>query len=334
MLAHTQIKQAAQRISPYITNTPLTLDADYPDSCTDNLHATDIEKGIYFKWDNHQITGSFKARGAINKTLSISDEEQQRGLVTASAGNHGQGVALAAKIVGVSATIFIPADTMQTKIDAIRSHGAEIIQVMGGYGEAENAGINYANTNDATWISAYNDVDVIAGQGTLGLEVLKELPRQGSYEWFVPVGGGGLLSGIGAVLNHTYRTHPKKPKLIGVQTEASPFMYNLYHHGTQNGVIESPTTADGLAGPVEENSITIPFIRKYVDDIVLVTEEEIAQAVAFAWNHYKERIEYSSAAALAGVITGKSSELPAVVIISGGNIQPELHDKIVNQYNE
>ncbi len=219
MIPFAWLEQAYERIGPFIHKTPLTYDA---------------QNNLYLKWENHQVTGSFKARGAFNKILSLQDWELERGLVTASAGNHGQGVALAGQMKHAPVIVFASDHALKIKIQAMHDLGAEIHLVPGGYGEAERAGISYANTMGATWVSPYNDGMIIAGQGSIALEVLKELPDPSSTTWIIPAGGGGLVSGIGCALQ---KLNPR-PKLVAVQSEASPFLYEIYHHGTQVGVQE------------------------------------------------------------------------------------------------
>lgn len=309
------IEQARERIAPYIRKSPLTYDP---------------QLNAYFKWESHQVTGSFKARGALNKVLTLQPQEIERGIVTASAGNHGQGVALAGKMVSVAVTVFASEHASPSKLKAMRDLGAELRLVPGGYGEAERAGLEYAAISGTTWISPYNDPQVIAGQGTIALETLQELPTLPEITWVVPVGGGGLISGMAIALKES---KGKKPpiRVIGVQSQASAFMYDLYHHGSQEHTTELPSLADGLSGPVEEASITIPLVQRYVDDLLLVSEEMIAQAISYAWEKYGERIEGSAAVTLAAVLNGKINHRPAVLIISGGNIQPELHRQIVEE---
>jgi threonine dehydratase len=313
MIPSQWLYEASERVAPHIRRTPLQYDP---------------RLDVYLKWENRQVTGSFKVRGALNKVLSLSDWEKERGLVTASAGNHGQGVALAGSLVNAQVIIFASEHAVPAKVEAMRSYGAEVRLVPGGYGEAEQAGLDFAHQNERTWVSPYNDGQVIAGQGTLAMETLQQLPPQGEYTWIVPVGGGGLISGIGSALklgDDSARRH----HLVGVQSEASPFMYSLYYNGSQEGVVELSSLADGLAGPVEKNSITIPMIRRLADQMVLVEEEQIARAVRFAWEQYNEKLEGSAAAALAAVLSQAVSQLPAVVILSGGNIQAETFQELL-----
>ena len=314
MIPSEWLDQAAARIAPHVRRTLLTNDAGL---------------NIYLKWENQQVTGSFKARGALNKVLSLERWEQEAGLVTASVGNHGQGVALAGKLVGAPAIVFATRNAVPAKVEAMRALGAEIRFVEGGYSKAEAEAIKYAAEQKTTWVSAYNDGYVIAGQGTIGLEIAQDLPPAEGMTWIVPVGGGGLIAGIGAAAR---RYHPR-PRVIGVQAEASAFMHALFYRGTQEGVPDLPTLADGLSGAVEDGSLTIPMVQQLVDDIFLFSEEEIARAISFAWHRYHERIEGSAAVGLAAILTGRVHP-PAVVVISGGNIQPEVHDVICQRYAE
>lgn len=312
MIPTNWLEDAAERIAPYIRRTPITY---IP------------QQDLFVKWENQQVTGSFKVRGAFNKILCLEEWERAQGLVTASAGNHGQGVAMAGKKVGAKVTVFASEHAVPAKIEAMRALGAQVILIPGGYGDAEKAGLEYAKTSGAVWISPYNDGQVIAGQGTLGIEIYRDLPPLRESTWVIPAGGGGLVSGIGAALEDI-NPHPH---LVAAQSEASPFLCSLFQHTTQDGVIELDSLADGLAGPVEPGSLTIPLVRQYVDEFVLVSENEIARAIAFCWQQYSEKIEGSAAAALAAVLFNKVKSRPAVVLISGGNIQPELHAEIVNK---
>jgi threonine dehydratase len=312
MIPTNWLLEAKQRIAPYIHITPLTYDPD---------------QDIYFKWENRQITGSFKARGAINKILSLEAWEQALGLVTASAGNHGQGVALAGKIVSAPVIVFASEHAVPEKVQAMRRLGAEVRLVPGGYGEAEMAALDYSRSHQANWISPYNDGQVIAGQGTLALEAIDQNPALINAVWVVPVGGGGLISGVGSALKFLSPSF----RLIGVQSDASPFFYHIFYKATQDGVLELPSLADGLAGPVETNSVTISLVKQTVEGVCLVSEADIESAIAFAWQKYGERIEGSGAVSLAAVLTGKILDRPAVVVISGGNIQSQVHDHILQK---
>jgi threonine dehydratase len=323
MIPYSWLEEAAERIAPYIQTTPLTYDPN---------------NDIYLKWENHQRTGSFKLRGALNKVLTLQDWERERGLVAASAGNHGQGLALAGSLVGAPVTIFASEHAAPNKVQAMRDLGADVRLVPGGYGEAEAAGLAFAAQSGLTWVSPYNDGQVIAGQGTLGLELLNELPRLPASTWVVPVGGGGLISGIGAAVyagatileSSGVRPRPvENIRLVGVQSDASPFAHAHFHRGTDSGVEELPSLADGLAGPIETSSVTIPLMRRCLHDFVLVSEEHIRQAVVHSWQRYQEVLEGSAAAALAAVLSGVITDRPAVVVLSGGNIKPDTLQALV-----
>jgi threonine dehydratase len=313
MIPSEWLDGAARRLHGQIRQTPLVYDP---------------ELNLYLKWENRQLTGSFKIRGALNKVLTLEPWELQRGLVTASAGNHGQGVAYAGRLVNARVIVFASVHAVPAKIEAMQRLGAEVRLVEGEYADAEQTAQDFAAANGSTWISPYNDGQVIAGQGTVGLELLSQLeeldPPVFPRSVIVPIGGGGLICGMGMALE---RLDPR-PRLIAAQSTASPYFHELFYNGSQAGVVELQSLADGLAGAVEEMTITIPLVKRWVDEILLVTEDDIARAVAFAWERYEEKIEGSAGAALAVALTGSVSDRPAVVILSGGNIQPEVHAKI------
>lgn len=311
MIPHDWVENASRRISNLITSTPVTYDPKID---------------TFFKWENKQKTGSFKIRGAANKILSLSDWELSQGLVTCSAGNHGQGMALAAQICGASCTVFVSSHAPAIKVKAMKELGASVILVDGGYADTEKTAIRYSKDFHKTFISPYNDGQVVAGQGTIALELINHFKNLLPFKSLVvPVGGGGLISGIGSV----FYDRPDRPKLIGVQSEASAFAFQLIHRDSQAGVVESDSIAEGLAGEIDHDSITIPLMKKLVDEMILVTEPEILAAIRFAWKTYGEVIEGSAAVGLAAILTGKIKLLPAMVVITGGNIQPELFDSII-----
>ncbi|HNT53097.1 MAG TPA: pyridoxal-phosphate dependent enzyme [Anaerolineaceae bacterium] len=313
MIPSEWLDAAAARLAGRVHITPLVYDA---------------ELDLYLKWENRQKTGSFKLRGATNKVLSLQPWERSRGLVCASAGNHGQGVALAAQEISAPVIVFASDHAAPIKLAAMAKLGAEVRTVPGGYELAERTARDFAAEQDRAWISPYNDGQVIAGQATLGLELLEQLSPFPAPICLVPVGGGGLIAGIGLAL----RRLPHPPRLIGVQSQASAFFHGLFHRGTQADVIETDSLADGLAGAVEADAVTIPLVKSLVDDLVLVSEEQIGQAVAFAWQRYGEMIEGSAAVALAAVLNGQVMARPAVVVLTGGNIQPEIHAALVQRY--
>lgn len=313
MIPGEWLDAARARLAEHLPPTPLTYDADLD---------------LYLKWDNHQVTGSFKARGALNKILSLREWELAQGLVTASAGNHGQGVAWAAQKVGARVLVFASDHAVESKVSAMRRMGADVRLVKGGYAAAEAAAIRHARENGMTWISPYNDWGVIAGQATLALETCEQLDGVDPPLWVAPAGGGGLVSGVGLALARCGLTG----KVVAVQSEASAYLHALYHCGSQDGVVEYESLADGLAGAVEAGALTVPLVRKLAADFVLVSEEEIEQAVVFAWQRYEEVIEGSAAVALAAALTGRLSQRPALVCLTGGNIQPEVHARLLKKW--
>lgn len=283
----------------------------------------------YFKWENQQLTGSFKLRGAMNKIAALLPWEREQGLVTASAGNHGQGVAYAAREMGARAVIFASDHAAQVKVEAMRNLGAEVRLVPGGYTEAEIAGLQFARDSGRTWVSPYNDGRVIAGQSTIGLELAEQIQPFDVQTVVVPVGSGGLISGVALAL----RACNLKVRVLGVQSEATAVMHAVFNHRSQDSVTEWDSLADGLAGKIEADSITIPLVQQVVDDIILVSEADIAAAIVHAWKSYHQIIEGSAAVTLAALLTGKIPNLPAALVISGGNIQPEVHQALIGDQN-
>jgi threonine dehydratase len=296
-------QRARARIGPHVKATPARRIGEGP---------------VWLKCENRQQTGSYKIRGALNKVLGLSAEELSRGVVAASAGNHGQGVALAATMRGVKATIVVPAGAVRVKVDRIRSLGAELVFAEGDYASAEAKGHELALRRGAAWISPYNDLDVIAGQGTIALELVEQLGLLGDPAWevYVPASGGGLICGIGLGL----KAAGASVRVIGVQPEAAPYLKTYFDGGDIDRVVETPTIADGLSGAVEAGSVTFALLRDAVDEFVLVSEEEIWDAMRWADREAEEVIEPSAAVALAACLTGRGDR--RVAVLSGGNVDP------------
>jgi len=315
MISGSWIEEAKNRLDGKIRKTPLTYDS---------------KLDVYLKWENHQNTGAFKIRGALNKTLSLESWEQERGLVAASAGNHGLGVAYTARLLGTKATIFIPENSVENKEKKMHDYGAIVVKVAGNYAEAEKEAQTFAIKKGSTWISPYNDEQVIAGHATLGLEIAEQINPFDPVACIVPVSGGGLIAGIGSA----FRYLQKHVKLIGVQSKNSSYFYSLYQFGSQKEVIETKSIADGLSGAIEKNSITIPLVRSMLDDFILVDEEEIEKAIVYCYVHYGQMIEGSAAVPLAAILSHKINFPKSILIVSGGNIQLELHSSLCERWKD
>lgn len=313
-LSHIQV--AHRQIAPHIVETPVIRD-----DALSGAHQAEV----WFKWENQQRTGAFKLRGALNKILSMPPDAAAQGVLTASSGNHGQGVALAAQRLDVPVTVYVPDDTPRRKLRAMAQLGAQVITVPNGYGAAEAAALDVARTSEAVWISAYNDPAIIAGAGTIALEWLAQTPSLDLL--LVPVGGGGLISGVGLAAKAL------KPDLrvVGVQTENSAALHADFHGGDMRAVPHLPTLADGLAGPVEDGAITVPLVRQVVDEILLVSEVEIERAMAYAHLAHGQVIEGAGAVGLAALLENKIACEGRVVglLVSGGNVDPDRHAEIL-----
>jgi len=280
---------------------------------------------LHFKWENFQPTKSFKVRGALHKILAMPPEQTQRGLITGSAGNHGQAVALAARQLNIPAQIFVPSATPRVKTDRMLSLGAEVIRVPGLYSEAEAQAIRTARQTGQTFVSPYNDPDIITGAGTVAVEWLTQVPALERI--LVPVGGGGLICGVGLAAK---QINPNI-EIIGVLSVASPYLYHQFYEGHMRDVVEQPTLTDGLAGAVEDGSITIDLISQAADAIIQLEEDEIAQAIVYAQNRLGETVEGSGAVGLAAVLAGKVSTTEKVTgaVVTGGNIDPDKLQQVL-----
>jgi threonine dehydratase len=271
----------------------------------------------YQKLELAQPTGSFKIRGATNKLLSLAPAERAKGVVTASAGNHGLGVAYACSVLNIAATVVVPEYASQAKLDGLRNYPIKLIQYGSDYGATESFARKMEMEQGLVFVSPYNDEQVITGQGTIGLEILEMLPDVDTI--IVPVGGGGLISGIALLAKNI----SPNIKIIGVQSEASPFMYEAVKAGKLVDAPDLPSLADGLAGAIEDGSITFPLTQKYVDEILLVSETDIANAIRYHFTEQHLIVEGSGAVCLAALLSGKykpTQGAKVVSIISGRNI--------------
>jgi threonine dehydratase len=281
---------------------------------------------IYLKLDNLQRTGAFKERGALNKLLTMSAQEREQGVIAASAGNHAQGLAYHAGRRGIKAQICMPLTTPLIKVSATKSYGAEVILHGANYDEACEEAIRRGEQQHLTFIHPFDDDAVIAGQGTLGLEMLQQHPAIEAV--VVPIGGGGLIGGIACAIKET---NPKI-QIIGVQTARLPSMKAAVAAGKPVTLPAAATVADGIAVR-RAGDRTLPLVQKYVDDIVTVDEEEIANAVLLLLEREKTMAEGAGAAAIAALINRKihMAGKKIAVLVCGGNMDVTLLSRIIER---
>jgi threonine dehydratase len=275
---------------------------------------------VWLKLENQQLNGSFKARGALNKILQLSDEEKGRGIVTASSGNHAQGVGYAARMLGINTTIVVPENTPSVKIDAIRLNGVELLVHGEEYMDAERLAREMEEERGMTFVSPYNDLEVIAGQGTIGLEMMGVMPDLETV--LVPVGGGGLISGVGCAVKGINNG----VEVVGVQSVASPVMYESIKRGWIVEMELEDSVAEALHGGIEEGSVTFDMCQKYVDDFVLVQEETIVKAITELLSRQHQVVEGAGAVGVAAIMENpeRFRGRKAGVVVSGANIDEEL----------
>lgn len=305
--AAPDVLAAARRLRGVIQRTPCTHSAPL---------SARAGADVYLKWESQQATGSFKLRGAFNALLTMPIEERRRGVVVASAGNHGLGVAYAARTLGVRARVFVPATAPQVKREGIAAMGAEIDASQPDYDSAHAAALAVAEHTGMTFVSPCTGRPLLAGQGTVGLEILEDLP--GVRTLVVPVGGGGLAGGI-AVLVRAVAPHVR---IVGVQSEATSAMAVALTTGRRTPVPVVPTLADGLAGQVDDESVLIG--RFALDEIVLVTENEIAEGMRWLARMHGARVEGSGAVGVAAMLSRGGWDGPAAAIVSGSNVDQRV----------
>jgi threonine dehydratase len=317
MIGLQDIRIARERIGNAIRISPCTHSEAFS-ALTNN--------SIFLKLDNQQRTGAFKERGALNKLLTLTAEERTRGVIAASAGNHAQGVAYHAGRHGIRARIVMPLTTPLTKVSSTRAYGAEVLLHGANYDEAYEKAVEQSRTDGLTLIHAFNDDAVIAGQGTLGLEILEQHPDVEAV--VVPIGGGGLIGGIACAVKET---HPAIA-LYGVQPAKIASMKAAVRAGKPVTLAAAATIADGIAVR-RAGELTLPMVQKYVDDIVTVEEEEIANAILLLLEREKTLAEGAGAAAIAAMLNRK---LPlagkrVAVLVCGGNIDVTLLSRIIER---
>lgn len=317
MLDFEQIEAAAGRIRSAIYESPLVRSKMLSD-LTGNT--------IYLKLENLQMTGSFKERGALNRILTMTDDEKRRGVMAASAGNHGQGVAYHAVRRDIPAQIWMPRSTPMVKLAATRAHGAEVVLHGNSYDEAYDAAIERSLQTNATFVHAFDDEAVIAGQGTVGLEMLVQNPALDVI--VVPVGGGGLIAGLGCAV----KGRQPQIEVIGVQTSRLPSMAAALERKEPIRLPPASTLADGIAVR-KAGALTLPLVRKYVDRMVTVDEADIAAAILTLLEQEKTLAEGAGAIALAAVLQGKTGHRGKniAVLVSGGNLDVNVLARIIEQ---
>ncbi len=316
MVTLQDIKDARVRLDGIIHKTPLAL--------APNLSAV-CNKEIYIKKENLQLTGSFKLRGAFNKIALLSQEQKNAGVVASSAGNHAQGVAFAAKHFGIEATIFMPETTPLTKVSGVKALGAEVVLKGSKYDEAYAYAKEYATNLNKTFVHPYADDEVIAGQGTIALEVLEQIEDIDTF--VVPIGGGGLISGIAIAA----KAINPNIKVIGVVASGARAMKESYEAKTAIDSIDVKTIADGIA----VRDITpkmLDLVLEYIDEVVEVEDKEIANAILFLLEKQKLVVEGAGAAGIAAVMHGKVTSGAKIALpLSGGNIDVTMLSLIIEK---
>lgn len=284
---------------------------------------------VHLKCESLQRTGSYKIRGAYNRLSQLTAEERDRGVVAASAGNHAQGVAFAARELGIKATIFMPVGVALPKLQATRSYGAEVILRGHTVEEPLRAAAAFAETTGAVLIPPFDHHDVVVGQGTLGLEMLDQVPDLETV--VVPIGGGGLAAGVASALRQKLASLGRPLRVIGVQAAgAAPYPGSIIA-GRPTSVVVSPTIADGIAVGTP-GVLNFEIIRDAVDEIVTVTDDDIARALLVLLERAKLVVEPAGAAAVAAILTGQVTGTGVTVaILSGGNIDPQVMERIISR---
>tara|TARA_S200000501_G_scaffold133645_1_gene126461 strand:- start:886 stop:1848 length:963 start_codon:yes stop_codon:yes gene_type:complete len=314
-----KIKDAHKKILPYVNYTPL-VHSEYLSNYSN----------VKLKLENFQITGSFKLRGALNKLLSLSKSEKEKGVIAVSTGNHGKGVAYASKVLGIKSTIYMSSMVPQYRRKAIENLGAKVEIVGQNSDEADLFAKNLAKEKNISLIHPFDDEDIIIGQGTVGLEMLEQFPDADTI--IIPTSGGGLVSGIAQAI----KLQKPKIKIISVSMERGPSMYDSLKKGVPVDVEELETLADCLGGSIGlDNKFTFNIVRKYVDDFVLVSEEKIAEGIKINFLEHKIVSEGAAATSIMVVKEKLSSHIGKNIIclICGGNIDAQLFNKVLSSAN-
>lgn len=311
------IKKAQEVISAQIKATPLL---EIP-SITNQLGMQ-----VLLKAENLQRAGSFKVRGALNKMAALTDEERSRGVIAASAGNHAQGVALAAQSLGIRAVICMPEGAPISKVEATQNYGAEVVLHGPTYDDAYDKAVELQAAHGYTFMHGFDDPHTIAGQGTIGLEIMEQMPNVATV--VVPIGGGGLMSGVAVAI----KSINPAVRVVGVQAAGAPAMFLSKQKGDLVTTESVHTIADGIAIK-RPGKLNWELIRQYVDDVVLVDEEEIALSILYLLERAKLTVEGAGAVGMAALLGNKISNLqgPVCVILSGGNIDVNILSRIIER---
>ncbi len=309
-------EQASSRIAGLVRETPLEYSPQF---------SADLGADVWFKLENLQHTGSFKLRGAANRLMTLNAGQRAAGVVAASSGNHGAGVAYAMQKLNTRGVVFVPEGTSRIKVDAIRSYGTDVEYVGTDGLDTELHARAFARDNGMFYISPYNDEQVVAGQGTCGVEIVKQLPTVDAA--FIAVGGGGLIGGTGSVL----KASNPDVLLVGCQPAASAVMARSVEAGTILELPSGPTLSDGTAGGIEEGSITFDLCRELVDEFAVVNEGEIAESIRLYIDRQHQLLEGSAGVAVAGLMEHRDTirGKRVVVVICGANISRDVLKEVL-----
>lgn len=315
----SDFRDARERVSPVIHLTPME---------TSSHLGGVLGAPVFLKCENLQRTGSYKIRGAYNRLSRLTDEEKARGVVAASAGNHAQGVAYAARELGIRATIFMPLGVALPKLQATKDYGADVVLRGHTVSEPLRAAADFARTTGAVLIPPFDHFDVIAGQGTLGLEILEQRPDVDTV--VVPIGGGGLISGVASAMKQAAELEGRTLRVIGVQAaNAAPYPVSLAN-GAPTEIAITPTIADGIA-VARPGELNFEIVSRYVDEVVTVTDDDTAQALLVLLERAKLVVEPAGAVGVAAILSGKVTATgTTVVILSGGNIDPLMMERVIS----
>lgn len=286
-----------------------------------------VGQEVWLKCENLQRTGAYKVRGAFNRMSKLTAEEKRKGVIAASAGNHAQGVALAAKKLGIKATIFMPIGASLPKVEATKNYGAKVVLVGATFAEALKASQEEAKRSGAVFIPPFDHLDVVIGQGTVGIELIEQHPDVSTI--VVAIGGGGLAAGVAVAAKLTAKALGKKIRVIGVQSEHAAAYPPSLRSGKLTEIHTTPTIADGIAVS-KPGRIPFELIRQHIDKVVTVSENEIAKALLILLERSKQVVEPAGAVGVAALMSGKAkAKGKTIAILSGGNIDPLLLQRVI-----